>query len=123
MSVRRPVERKFATLEEVTFAIAEVVNEIRQTERHLCTECGLKYVDPLADVRIRELDDHVEVTYDGSGYEYFSRESFFEDFLGDRKISFSPSEKWRRKIAEKIKDVRDDLYIEDATTWSFRVYV
>lgn len=99
-------------IEKVAQVVNGVLDSIRERERKMGEEIGIEYRDPCADCRVIVEDDHVVLTYDGAGYDYFSYHSEFGGYTADRDA-----------LREALDELDGDIYFEDRNNWSLSVYV
>lgn len=108
-------------------AVEEFIEGIRSSEREMCAECDLPYSDPLADVRIDTDPESglLRLTYDGAGFDYFSRHAAEEIYLlmrdAAREFGFPVPDPCnvkspRDRLEAMLKTI--GYYAEECNSWS-----
>ena len=92
---------------EAVEIVEKNLDNLREIYRKLEKKTGIELDDPVADVRIIEKDDHVLVTYDGAGYDWFSYNCEYGMKIRDRL--FTALEK-------------EGFHAEDQNKWSLSIW-
>ena len=90
-------------------AVAIIENQlqkIREENEAMYEKMDLEADDPVRDCSVKEKDDHVLLTYDGAGYEYFSM--------------YCELETYRQNLISDLEDA--GFLVEDRNNWSLTIW-
>lgn len=90
---------------QIIRTIESTLENLRRINRELKEETGLQMDDPVSDVRLIEKEDHILMTYDGVGYDWFSYNCAYKET--------------RNSLFNKLE--KAGFLVEDRNNWSLTI--
>jgi len=109
-TITAPTKADAMTKINAAAVITTEIARLRQLEADVCEEASLTYRDPCADVVLTDNGDHLFLSYDGAGFDWFSPEA-----------DMHASDRTRCHLSAGLD--RLGLIFEDYSTWALSVYL